>query len=149
LIEHIWTVLCSRVITSSETNNVSLIEVTEELKLEGTKRSDKESTDQSIIPLSVGLVLASLWSRMEDDKPIIGTGRDIMLTPSGKALGEHVFKIDLSNHMRMRTMRNLVNLPIPVKESGKYRFRTELLDDESGTWKAVSNIPLIITIKIK
>jgi len=148
LIEHIWTVLCSNVITSRETNNVSLIEVTEELKLESTKRSDKEITDLSIIPLPVRLVLASLWSRMEDDKPIVGTGRDIMLTPSGKTLGEHKFKIDLSNHIRMRTMRNLINLPIPVKESGKYRFLTELLDDESGTWKAVSSIPLIITTKI-
>jgi hypothetical protein len=148
LIEHIWTILCSRVITSRETNNVSLIEVTEELKLDVGTEGDKESTDQSVIPLPVSLVLVSLWSRMEDNKPIVGTAKDIMLTPSGKTLGEHEFKIDLSDHMRMRTMRNLINLPIPVKESGKYRFRTELLAEETKTWKAVSNIPLIINTKI-
>lgn len=148
MIEHIWTILCSRVITSRETNNVSLIEVTEELQLDLGTEGDKEGTDQSVVSLPVKLVLVSLWSRMEDDKPVAGTAKDIMLTPSGKTLGEHEFKIDLSDHARMRTMRSLVNLPIPVKESGKYRFRTELLDEETNTWKAVSNIPLITNIKM-
>jgi hypothetical protein len=148
LIEHIWTVLCSHVITSRETNNVSLIDVMEELGLDVGVEGDKKSTDQSVIPLPFRLVLVSLWSRMEDDKPIVGTGKDILLTPSGKTLGEQEFKIDLSNYVRMRTMRRLINLPIPVKESGKYRFQTELLDEESKTWRVVSNIPLIINIKM-
>lgn len=148
MIEHIWTVLCSHVITSRETNNVSLIDVTEELRLDIGMEGDKKSTDQSVIPLPFKLILASLWSRMEDNKPIVGTGRDILLTPSGKILGEQEFRIDLSNRMRMRTMRRLIHLPIPVKESGKYRFRTELLDEENKTWKAVSNIPVIINIKV-
>jgi len=148
LIEHIWTVLCSRVITSRETNNVSLIEVTEELGLDVGMEGDKKITDQSVIPLPLSLILVSLWSRMEDDKPIVGTAKDILLTPSGKTLGEQEFKINLSDHMRMRTMRNFIHLPIPVKESGKYRFRTELLDEENKTWKAASNIPLIINTKM-
>ena len=148
MIEHIWTILCSRVITSRETNNVSLIEVTEELKLDVGMEGDKKSTDQSVIPLPFSLVLVSLWSRMEDDKPIVGTAKDILITPSGKTLGEQEFKVNLSDHVRMRTMRNLIHLPIPVKESGKYRFRTEFLDEENKTWKAVSNIPLIINIKM-
>jgi hypothetical protein len=146
LIEHIWTVLCSSVITSRETNNVSLIEVTEELKVDVGMGGDKKIADQSVVSLAVNLILVSLWSRMEDNKPIVGTAKDILLTPSGKTLGEHEFKINLSDHMRMRTMRNLIHLPIPLKESGKYRFRTELLDEENKTWKAVSNIPLIINI---
>lgn len=148
MIEHIWTILCSRVITSRETNNVSLIEVTEELGLDVGMEGDKESTDRSVIPLPFSLILVSLWSRMEDDKPIVGTAKDILLTPSGKTLGEQEFKVNLSDHVRMRTMRNLIHLPIPVKESGKYRFRTELLDEENKTWKAVSNIPLIINTKM-
>jgi hypothetical protein len=120
----------------------------EELRLDVGVEGDKKSTDQSVIPLPFRLVLVSLWSRMEDDKPIVGTGKDILLTPSGKTLGEQEFKIDLSNYVRMRTMRRLINLPIPVKESGKYRFQTELLDEESKTWRVVSNIPLIINIKM-
>lgn len=147
MIEHIWTVLCSLVITSRETNNVSLIDVTEELRLELGTEGGKKSTDQSVIPLPFRLVLASLWSRIEDKKPTVGTGKDILLTPSGRILGEQEFRIDLSNGTRMRTMRRLINLPIPVEESGKYRFRTELLDDETKTWKPVSNIPVIISIK--
>lgn len=148
MIEHIWTILCSRVITSRETNNVSLIEVMEQLKLDvGTERG-KKSPEQSVIPLPFDLVLVSLWSRTEDDKPIVGTGRDILLAPSGKTLGEQEFKIDLSDYMRMRTMRNFIHLPIPVNESGKYRFRTELLDEEDKAWKLISNIPLIINTKI-
>ena len=147
MIEHIWTVLCSHVITSRETNNVSLIDVTEELRLDVSKEGNKESTDQSLIPLPFRLILVSLWSRIEDDKPIVVNGKDIWLTPSGKILGEQEFKIDLSNHVRMRTIRRLIHLPIPVKESGKYRFRTELLDEENKTWKVVSNVPVIISVK--
>jgi hypothetical protein len=120
----------------------------EELGLDVGMEGDKKTTDQSVIPLPIRLVLASLWSRMEDDKPMVGTGKDILLTPSGKTLLEQEFKIDLSNRMRMRTIRSLIHLPIPVKESGKYRFRTELLDEENKTWKAVSNIPLVINIKV-
>jgi hypothetical protein len=149
LIEHIWTVLCSRVITSRETNNVSLIDVMEQLALDVGTEGGKKSLDQSVIPLPFDLVLVSLWSRMEDDKPIVGTAKDIFIAPSGKTIGEQEFKIDLSDYMRMRTMRNLIHLPIPVKESGKYRFRTELLDQENKTWKAVSSIPLIINTKMK
>ena len=122
MIEHIWTILCSRVITSLETNNVSLIEVTEELVLDVGAAGDQKSTELSVIPLPLNLVLVSLWSRIEDDEPIVGTAKDIFLTPSGRTLGEQKFKIDLSDHIRMRTMRNLIHLPIPVKESGKYRF---------------------------
>ncbi|MGB5925296.1 MAG: hypothetical protein WBH01_04300 [Dehalococcoidia bacterium] len=148
MIEHIWTVLCSHVITSRETNNISLIDVMEELALDVGAQSDRKSTDESVVPLPISLVLVSLWSRMEDSRPIVGAGKDILLTPSGKTISENEFKIDLSNHMRMRTMRKLVHLPIPVKESGKYRFRTELLDEENETWKTVSNIPLIINTKV-
>jgi len=149
LIEHIWTILCSRVITSRETNNVSLIEVMEEVKLDVGVEDDKQSTVESTIPFPFKLVLVSLWSRMEDEKPIVGTARDIFLAPSGEILGNQEFKINLSDHVRMRTMRNFINLPIPVKESGKYRFRTEFLDEENNTWIEVSNIPLIVKTQVR
>jgi hypothetical protein len=87
LIEHIWTVLCSRVITSRESNNVSLIEVTEQVELEVGVQGAKQSSYQSVIPLPFNLVLASLWSRVEDDKPVEVTAKDLFIAPSGKILG--------------------------------------------------------------
>lgn len=149
MIEHIWTVLCSRVITSSESNNASLIEVIEELTLDVSGEGDNKSTEQAVVPLPFSLVLISLWSRTEDDKPIVGTAKDIFLAPSGKTLGEQEFKINLSDHIRIRTRRKFINLPIPVKESGKYRFRTEILDEQKNTWIEVSNIPLVVKTQAK
>ncbi|MFC2058341.1 hypothetical protein ACFLTS_01690 [Chloroflexota bacterium] len=149
MIEHIWTVLCSRVITDKESNNVSLLDVMEEITLivqgAGSGGEVLLEKDRAILPFT--LVLASLWSRKKTDKPVAGTAKDIVITPSGKILTENEFKVDLSNHIRMRTKRNLHNLPVAVNEPGRYIFRTELLNEKNKTWKKVSSIPFIIKTK--
>ena len=121
----------------------------EEMNLDVGLQGDKQITEQSLIPLPVNLILASLWSRIEDEKPAEGIAKDSFIAPSGKILGEQEFKINLSSHIRMRTMRNFINVPVPIKESGKYRFRTEFLDEGGNTWIEVSNIPLIINIQTR
>jgi hypothetical protein len=37
--------------------------------------------------------------------------------------------------------------PLPVPESGEYRFRTQVKDERKDVWKDVADVPLDITVE--
>jgi len=133
MIEHIWSVLCSRSVIDSETNNVSIQDVIEQITI------NAEPTENGFLPFPLELI--TLWGRENLKKPANGTERVSFVTPSGKSTQISEAKIDLSKVERHRQRVRLQGLPI--SESGKYYFRVELLED-SDQYHDVAAIPLII-----
>lgn len=138
MIDHVWTVLCSNVVTDKETNNLSLIETVEQWNI---------STDAEF-PLVIGnpIILATLWSRSDLDTPTKGMAKISLIAPSGKVRELPLFEVDLSIHRRLRGRHQFQG--IEVEESGKYLFRLELVDDGGGGGPTlVAEIPLEINIR--
>lgn len=136
--EHVWSVLCDRLIIDRDSNNVSL-DVLEQMNLEGGPPINLG--EAAIVPYR--MTLASLWTR---DDPAVGErirGRARILDPNHQQRVELIFDVDLTTHRRLRSRCNLNGLPITV--SGVYRFvvEAERADDE---WEQVASIPLDVVL---
>lgn len=135
MIQHVWSVLCTRSSIDSETNNISLLEVVEKLTLFGGR-------NEGVVPIQVELV--TLWSRENLADEESGEARMTCLAPDGTHLVPPTpYTVDLTQFGRTRH-RNRIN-GIPVRGSGKYTFLTELRRDDE--WTAVSRVPLEIAIQ--
>jgi hypothetical protein len=136
MIEHIWTVLCSRSVIDSETNNVSIQDVIEQITI------NAEPAQDGFLPIPFELI--TLCIRKESNKPAKGNERITFVTPSGKSdiVAEGV--IDLSSTERFR---HRVKFPgLPLSEAGRYFFIVDIKDD-SGEWQKVATIPLTIAFQ--
>ena len=136
MVEHVWTVLCTKSTIDSESNNISLVEVLEQLSV-----GDPGGPKEGIVPLPVELV--TLWSRKNYDQPVAGRGRTSFVRPSGvipESIQEH--PIDLRVSKRLRHRQKFAG--IPVREAGLHLFRVELFDEATAQWLLVASIPLEI-----
>jgi hypothetical protein len=132
MIEHIWSVLCSRSIIDSETNNISIQDVIEQITI------NAEPAENGFLPFPLELI--TLWVRKEADKPAKGTERVSFVTPSGESVIISESNIDLS---KVERHRQRVKFPgLPISQGGRYYFRVEF--KEEGEYHEISAIPLTI-----
>ena len=133
MIEHIWSVLCSRSVIDSETNNVSIQDVVEQITI------NAEPAKNGFLPFPLELI--TLWGRKKVDEPTKGTERVSFVTPSGKSTVISESNIDLSKAERHRQK---VKFPgLPLGEGGRYYFKVEFKED-SDEYFEVAAIPLTI-----
>jgi hypothetical protein len=135
MIDFVWAVLCSRSIIDQGTNNLSLIDVIEQISL---------SPDTPIpinIPLSFEVV--TLWSRGDLEQSSKGWTRVTVYRPSNIEILKNEFEIDLSSFKRFRHRLGIRGLSI--EELGKYIFQIELRDEDSE-FQVVARLPLEIDL---
>lgn len=133
MIEHIWSVLCSRSVIDSETNNVSIQNVIEQIIING------EPTENGFLPIPLELI--TLWGREKVDETSEGTERVTFISPNGKSeiISETI--IDLT---KVERHRQRIRFPgLPVSEAGKHYFKVETKND-NNEWEQVAAIPLKI-----
>jgi hypothetical protein len=136
MIEHIWTVLCSQSIYDSETNNVTLVGILEQLNF------PKDVPFPISLPLQLDLV--SLWSRSPKNKPTQGIVRLTFINPSNEKENPITLPIDLSKSERHRSRFRIVGLPI--KRAGYHSFIVEFQEKGRSTWERAAQIPLSIKL---
>jgi hypothetical protein len=132
MIDHIWTVICNNVVIDRETNNLSIINVLEQINI------PEEAIQQTeILPITVELV--SLWVRSDLSKPGKSFSRISLVAPNGEIQKTIEPEINLTKYERLRTRG--VFQGFPFKGEGIYRFVVELKCDEKN-WLKVASVPL-------
>ena len=141
MITHVWSVLCSRSVIDTESNNITLVEILEQITLQGLPPTQGDR--EGVVPIHVELV--TLWSRTRIDQPGQSRARTTFIRPSGP-LTESVqeYPIDLREHRRLRQRTRLAGLTI--REPGFHAFRVEYLDLARNEWSTVAEIPLEVAI---
>jgi len=134
MIDHVWTVVCSRAVIDRESNNVSLQNIIDQINIRG------EPIPDSVVAVQVEVVTS--WVRADFDVPSQATTRLTFLSPSGNVLGSFESDIDLSEYERFRARAKFEGLPMP--EPGRYAFRMELKNIGGSEWHEVATIPLKI-----
>ena len=135
MIDHVWTVVCSHAVIDKDSNNVSLLDIVEQLNI----REEPSPKGGIIFPLDI----MTLWSRADFDVPARGRGRVTFLSPSGTINdGPFEYDVDLSEHHRNRTKGSIRALH--VSEPGRYVFQVELQGQNEAEWHQVAAIPLEI-----
>lgn len=138
MLEHIWSVLCSRSVIDSETNNVSIQDVIEQITI------NAEPAENGFLPFPLELI--TLWGRKEFNEPSKGSERVIFESPSGKSEIVSEAVIDLT---KVERHRHRVRFPgLPVSETGKYYFKVETKNGDNE-WREVSAIPLKVVFQPK
>ena len=141
MIEHVWSVFCSRVLIDKDANNVSLVDVIEQFTLTVPPPiADKPL----VVPNDSELV--SLWSRAADDRPCAGTCRVVWKTAAQEEKELISTGVDLTINRRLRTRLKIRGLL--VQKAGRYEFRVDLREEPDNTWKTVARIPVEVGIGI-
>lgn len=149
MIDHIWTVICSNVVTDKETNNLSLHNVIEQLSIEpipdaAEEQLEVEEQDRYIVPYRI--TVATLWSRRDLNKGSIGYGKISFISPTGEQLIEPAeFEINVFDNRRFRSKGNFRG--VPITGPGKYLFKVEFKIDETSNWNTAAEVPLEIRMK--
>ncbi len=132
MIDHVWTVVCSRAVIDKNSNNVSIQNVIEQITVPG------EPQPEQVVGIAFEVV--SLWSRSDFDVPSHGQARLTYLSPSGRRTGPVEFDLDLSEYERLRTRRAFQGLP--VAEPGRHNWLVELRNEGEDEWQEVASIPI-------
>ena len=133
MIEHIWSVLCSRTVIDVDTNNISIQDVVEQITINAEPKTD------GFLPFPLEII--TLWGRKESNEPSMGIEKVTFVTPSGTSKVVSEAEINLSNTERFR---HRVKFPgLLVSEGGRYYFKVELKNG-NNEWQEVSAVPLKI-----
>jgi hypothetical protein len=137
MIKNAWSVLCTRCITDSATNNITLAEVVEQLNI-----PPGVEVVGTAVPIQMDLV--TLWYRENANRPARGTCRIVAIRPDG-SLGQPItFGVDLTQFMRVRAIGRIAGFEL--QGIGDYFFKVELRIDGQENWVEVSRIPLQVMV---
>lgn len=136
---HAWSVLCEKVLTDNQTNNISL-DVVEQISISGLPALPTGAKG-FVIPMR--LQLASMWYRDNFEVADKCDARLVILSPEGETLSKLDIVADLTSAPRARTICGLE--AFPVSRQGIYKFvvSQKTTKDE---WKEVARLPLEIVI---
>ena len=141
----IWAILCQNAIVAQESNNVSLIEVIDELTVPAPPpRRSQESTEEIGLLFDARLVI--LWSRDDLGTPESGTSRTRLVDPDGRESLSPEIEIDLTNFLRSRSIGRFGAFPFSPTREGEHLFKIEVRTPASE-WVQVAELPLLIQIQ--
>ncbi|HEX9722444.1 MAG TPA: hypothetical protein VGA53_04215 [Candidatus Paceibacterota bacterium] len=141
--KHIWSVLCQRSIVDQKSNNISLIDVLEQLNINVSPEQAAKISEGLMIPINFDIV--SLWARKsEQDKPVKFEIIIDFHNSHGKKLKSFNRAIEVAqNYQRMRTQVKIVGLQI--FESGLHTFKVGIKTrQQEDKPRIVAELPLDI-----
>ncbi|MCC6130669.1 MAG: hypothetical protein IT186_12145 [Acidobacteria bacterium] len=131
----IWTVLGRRCITDQDTNNLSMVDVVEQLRIVGAIPPERP------LAFPIALEIISLWERSEPEVGETGKARLRFLSPQGEQLVEAELKVDLTTLPRHRTKLTLA--AVPLTTAGRYLVVIDTRHP-SGSWEVRGEVPLYV-----
>ena len=142
----VWAVLCENSVIDRDTNNVSLINVLEQMQLvaEPPVLSEAEPIPESRVPAQMQMVILS--ERSDMSVPERGRCRLRLITPDGKESHPSEFEVDLTKTLRHRFRMNFQG--IPITSQGRYMFTVDV-KAETGHWIESFEVPLEVSIIIQ
>lgn len=143
--KHQWSMICEKALIDRFTNNLTIVDVVEEVNLTIQRTSKSEEAGPPLVPVDFAVV--SLWHRSEPSLAEEGKARVRLLSPSGKLLTkESELPIELTGD-KLRA-RNILNCRgVPIRESGEYQVQIQQLQ-KNGRWKTENVIPIAVKLNI-
>lgn len=140
----VWALLCQRSIVDKASNNLSVIDVVEDVQVRLRMEAGKPFTGVKL-PMTVSQV--SLWERsdLKKEEPE-GRYQARIMSVDGKELGrlERSFAMTGAN-LRARTVLDIQNLPI--LKSGRYEV--QIFNQAGKRWVRSAVLPINVTVSIE
>ena len=141
----IWALLCQTIVTDRDTNNLSLINVVDEIIVPASP-PDEPSRSDIMGRVNLGLEMAVLWIRSNPALPESGEARVTIVTPDNSSAVSEVLEVDLTQTQRIRGVGHWADSPFPSWQEGQYLFKIEAR--ASGhSWQKVFELPLWVRVQ--
>ena len=141
----IWAILCRNAITDQQSNNISLIEVIDEITIPAPPPANvPETSEDSGIALDASLVM--LFARSHQDSPEVAQSRLRIVAPNGTQIQSVEQEIDLTEIPRARAIGRLIGLPTVLPQDGEYLLKIEAKAPDSD-WEEGFELPLWINLQ--
>lgn len=125
--KNVWTIICRGVSIDSQTNNVTLFEIIDQIKPISVPADGTSALER--IDLEINMI--TLWERGDLDLEEVFDCRLKLMSPTGKELWKNDYTIKLSATKRHRIRVRFPSLPFDG--FGVYRFIAQRKSD-SGRW---------------
>lgn len=141
MIKHIWSVLSRRAIVDSQTNNLTISDILEELKVDiKVEQKDADSLKKINVPLEFEVV--SLWKKEGEGNQHLEADSTIeVISPEGKQMTTFSQIVNMTPGMRrLRTMMRVMGFV--VETEGEYIFKINIREKGNKMYKTVAELPL-------
>lgn len=146
-ITHEWSILCSYSIVDRDANNLSLINVIEQVAFD-VQLQDGQSSDEGIV-LPLNTVIVSRFRKLAEEDKIVRAQMQInFVDPKGKNLGTFEESIELNSGVKNIRMRSGVE-GLRVTTSGLYKFDVAIKEENQEEFTKLYSLPLEVALNIK
>lgn len=145
-----WAVLCSQSLVDNQSNNISLLNVIEQIKFEGEvkDKSKQFNTEEGeMIPVSMELV--SRFRKLTSPDEVLKLECEVdFIDPNNKKLATFNNELLLDTGIQNLRMRFGI-AGLKVTKSGLYNFSIKLKNSGSKTYTEVTKVPLEVILVVK
>lgn len=145
-IQYGWSLLCSGVSIDQDTNNLTLFNIIDQVKVSEDKlfkMPTKNGEDKPAAP--IGFNLITLWRKLDGTAAIKGDVQVELLDPQNIVRQKGNYSVELPEGIERSRSRMQWN-GIRVTTSGKYTFRISLKEDNEEKFKKVGEAYLVVEI---
>ena len=139
--EHRWSILCSNASVDSQSNNVSIFNVIDDVQIGGLPAGDPGSIP---LPLPMPVTLVTNWRREDAKSGETLEAKVSLHDPKGGLLVETpTQRVDLTSFIQHRMF---VTIPLfPLRGLGTYHFVVQSRSTPDQPWVVADRVPLTIT----
>ena len=140
-----WAILCESAIVDKDTNNVSLVNVVEELTLPAAPPEIAATSDPSQLK-PVSLAIVTLFARSDPSVPESGEAQIKIVAPDGRIGLSGQISVDLIQHERLRAIGRTFQMPFPDRLAGQYLLKVEV-KTAGLDWEEMFSLPLQVKVQ--
>lgn len=147
--EHVWSLLCDKVLIDPASDKVSLIDLIERLTLHVSEEGSIERQvaearadgDKGIL-ISTALSLVSSWVRSDPTRPEEARFRYALLNPDGDRVHEEAYDVDLQGFASQRVFIRFRHVPVSALGRHWILIEQEVQQKKHTHWQVVARLPL-------
>lgn len=143
MLKHIWSVLCRKSIIDSETNNISLNDVLEQLIIDiKVKKEDEQKLNAINLPIEFEVV--NMW--FKSGKTALKASMSVdFINPRGSVVKNFIQEFEMTPEMRrMRTRVKILGMALDT--SGDYLVKVSIKENGEKEYSQVAELPIEVHI---
>ncbi len=146
-INHVWSMICSGVSIDRQTNNLSIFNVIDQIRVpkNGLVRAEGQSGKEGQLAVPISFNLLTLWERPTSDTEERASVEIRVVEPDKKV--RKIASYELTFASGIKRLRSISPWGgIRVSSSGLYDFKLFLKEDGQSIFREVGNVHLDIEI---
>lgn len=148
-INHLWSMLCANTAVDQKTNNLSIFNVRDQLKVDLTVKQDVDTKKSNIFPVPAPFDLISKFRKTTLNADIKFDVEIRITDPDFKELLPPIIR-SVEMNSAIKNMRLITHFDVmPVTKTGVYNFEIRVKEPSETSFFTVTIVPIDIDVNIK